>query len=144
MTAGNYCTYFRKTGHMKQNCFKLKNNETRYIHNQPSNGNRERENYDSQVVVFADTAKSEKFTEDIWICDSAACGHYCNFTKDLFNIEEINESITVGNSKSMLATKVGSLKCRIIQVDGSGVDITLHEVKYVPELWINLLALTRN
>ena len=61
----------------------------------------------------------------------------------MFNIEEINESITVGNGKSMMATKVGSLKCRIIQVDGSGIDITLHEVKYVPELWVNLFSINK-
>jgi hypothetical protein len=111
--------------------------ETRYNNNQPSsnnNGNRDRGSHDSQDVVFAATAKNEMSTEDIWICDSGACGHYCNSTKGLFNIEEINESITVCNGKSMMATKVGSLKCRIIQVDGSGLEITLPEVKYVPEL----------
>jgi hypothetical protein len=49
-------------------------------------------------------------------------------------VEEINESITVGNGKIMMATKVGSLKCRDIQLDGSRLDITLHEVKFVLEL----------
>ena len=145
-TAGNYCTYCRKTGHIKLNCLKLKKKETRYNNNQPSsnnNGNRDRGNHDSQDVVFATTAKNEMFTEDIWICDSGACGHYCNSTKGLFNIEEINESITVGNGKSMTATKVGSLKCRIIQVDGSGLEITLNEVKYVPELWVNLFSINK-
>jgi hypothetical protein len=92
-------------------------------------------------VLFAATAKNEMFTEDIWICDSGACGHYCNSTKGLFNIEEINKSITVGNGKSMTVTKVGSLKCRIIQVDGSGLDISLHEVKYVHKLWVNLFSI---
>jgi hypothetical protein len=85
-------------------------------------------------VVFAATAKNEMITEDIWICDIGACGHYCNSTNGLFNIEEINESSTVGNGKSMTATKVGSLKCCTIPIDGSELDITLNEVKYVPEL----------
>jgi hypothetical protein len=49
----------------------------------------------------------------------------------------------VGNGKSMTATKVGSLKCCIIQVDGSGLEITLHEVKYVPELWVNLFSINK-
>jgi Zinc knuckle len=43
-TAGNYCTYCRKTGHIKENCFKLKKKETRYNHNQHNsnnNGNRD-------------------------------------------------------------------------------------------------------
>jgi hypothetical protein len=94
-------------------------------------------------VVFAATAKNEIFTDDIWICDSGAYGHYCNSTKGLFNIEEINECITVGNSNSMAATKFGSLKCCIIQVDGSRLEITLHEVKYVLELWVNLFSINK-
>jgi hypothetical protein len=49
----------------------------------------------------------------------------------------------VGNGKSMTATKVGSLKCFIIQVDGSGLEITLHEVKYVPELRVNLFSINK-
>jgi hypothetical protein len=107
---------------------KLKKKETRYNNNQPSsnnNGNRDRGDHDSQDVVFAAPAKNEMFIEEIWICDSGACGHYCNSTKGLFHIEEINESITVDNGKRMTATKVGSLKCRVIQVDRSGLEITL-------------------
>jgi hypothetical protein len=85
-------------------------------------------------VVFVATSKNEKFTEDIWIYDSGVCGYYCNSSKGLFNIEEIKESITIGNGKSMMAPKVGSLKCRVIQFGDSELDITLHEVKFVPEL----------
>jgi hypothetical protein len=60
----------------------------------------------------------------------------------LFNIEEVNESITVGIGKSMMATKVASLRCCIFQVDGSGLDITLHNL-FVPELWVNLLSISK-
>jgi Zinc knuckle len=83
-TAGNYCTYCRKTGHIKPNCLKLKKKETRYNNNQPSsnnNGNCDRGSHDSQDVVLATTAKNEMFTEDNWICDSGACGYYCNSTR---------------------------------------------------------------
>jgi hypothetical protein len=43
----------------------------------------------------------------------------------------------------MTATKVGDLKCKVIQLDGSSLDVTLYEVKYVPELWINLFSLNK-
>jgi hypothetical protein len=61
----------------------------------------------------------------------------------LFKVERINESITVGNGKSMTATKVGSLKCRVIQVDGLELDITLYKAKYAPELWVNLFSINK-
>jgi hypothetical protein len=42
--------------------------------NNPSkdNGN---QNYESQDVVFTATSKNGKLSDDIWICDSGACGH---------------------------------------------------------------------
>jgi hypothetical protein len=120
-----------------QNCFKLKKKEDRYDHYQAinnNNGNRDRENCDSQEVVFAATSKNEKFKDDICFFDNGSCGHYCNFSKRLFNIEEIKECITVGHGKGMIVPKVGSLKCRIIQVDAFGLDITLHEFKFIPKI----------
>jgi gag-polypeptide of LTR copia-type len=57
-TGGNYCTYCRKTGHIKPNCLKLKKKETQYNNNQTSsnnNGNRDRGSHDSQDVVFAES-----------------------------------------------------------------------------------------
>jgi hypothetical protein len=55
------------------------------------------------------TSNTEKFTDDIWMCDSGACGHYCISDKVLFDVKDINESIKVGNGDIMMATKVGSL-----------------------------------
>jgi hypothetical protein len=85
-------------------------------------------------VVFAATSKNEKFTDDNWICESGAFGHYCNSSKSMLNFEQIKESIMIGNGKSMMATKVGILKCQIIQLD---------EVKFVPELWVNLFSINK-
>jgi hypothetical protein len=42
----------------------------------------------------------------------------------------------------MKATKVGSLKCHVIQRNGSTVYVALNEVKYVPELWLNLFSIS--
>jgi hypothetical protein len=63
-----------------------------------------------------------------------ACGHYCNFKEGLMNIKEISNKITVGNGKTMTATKVVGLKCKVIQLDGSSLDVTLYAVKYVLDL----------
>jgi hypothetical protein len=59
-----------RVGHVKQNCFRLKNNDARYNNNQAgdnNNGNRVLENYSSQDVVLATITKTEKFTDNIWI-----------------------------------------------------------------------------
>jgi hypothetical protein len=53
--------------------------------------------------------KNGTLIDDIWICDSGACGHS---TEGMFNTRDIDEKIAVGNGNSMTATKVGSLKRR--------------------------------
>jgi hypothetical protein len=49
----------------------------------------------------------------------------------------------VGNDNSMTACKVGSLNCCIIHVDGYRLDIALHKVEYVPELFVNLFRIKK-
>jgi hypothetical protein len=38
--------------------------------------------------------------------------------------------------QSIKATKVGSLKRQIFQLDGSSVNVTLNEISYVLKLWM--------
>jgi hypothetical protein len=55
----------------------------------------------------------------------------------------INENIWVGNGNFLTATKIDSLKCRVIQIDGTTVHIILHHVKLVPDLWITLCSINQ-
>jgi hypothetical protein len=61
----------------------------------------------------------------------------------MFNILDIDEKITVGNGEKMVATKVGSLRRRVIQVDGSTLDIVINDVKFLPELCANLFSVNK-
>jgi hypothetical protein len=42
----------------------------------------------------------------------------------------------------MIATKIESLKCRIIQL-GSGLVINLYDVEFASELWVNLFSINK-
>jgi hypothetical protein len=64
-------------------------------------------------------------------------------TEGKLNLQDTDEKITVGNGKRMLAIKVGSLRCRVIQVDGSTLNIIISEVKYVPDLCANLFSMNK-
>jgi hypothetical protein len=61
----------------------------------------------------------------------------------MFNLQDINEKITIGNGEKMLATKVGSLRRCVIQVDGTTLDIVISEVKYLPDLCANLFGMNK-
>jgi hypothetical protein len=68
---------------VKQNCLKLKRKDSRLNntnHNSSGNGNNsnlDRENFESQDMVFAAASDAETFDDDIWICASSASSHYC-------------------------------------------------------------------
>jgi hypothetical protein len=109
-TGTNFCLYCRKPGHDKKRCFKLKKKEGQNDHASNFNGNADWRNYESHDVVFTATSKNEILTDDTWICDSGACGHYRKSDKGLFDFKDINKKITVENGKSMKAIKVGSFK----------------------------------
>jgi hypothetical protein len=97
----------------------------------------------AQDVVPLTTSKKERFIKDIRICDSGACRHCCKYPLGLFNVEEIKESIMVGNGNSIMENKIRSLKYWVVKIDGSRLDITHHEVKIVSELWVNMFSINK-
>jgi hypothetical protein len=107
--------------------------EAQSVHTSNFNCHADPRNYKSQDVVSIATWKNEILTDENWIYGSGACGHHYESDKDFFAVKEINEKITVGNSENMKETKVGSLKCHVVQLKGSSVEVTLKEVNYASE-----------
>jgi hypothetical protein len=62
-------------------------------------------------------SKNTEFSENIWIEDSEASCHYCNNYLGLFNVIYFSEKVMVGNGKTMEATIIGSLRCKVEQVN---------------------------
>jgi hypothetical protein len=75
--------------------------------------------------------------------DSGACDHYCQSVEGLTDVMDIDETITIGNGESMRAKKIGNLKCEVVQVDGNKFAMALYDVKFVPDLCVNLFSLNR-
>jgi hypothetical protein len=92
-------------------------------------------------VVLSSMTKIEDFNNDIWIGDSGASCHYCNNDAALYDYTIICEDITVGNGNVMTATKMGKLRCQILQKNGESLVVTLEDLKFVPDLWINLFSI---
>jgi hypothetical protein len=93
-TGANFCLFYHKRGHDKKSCFKLKKMEAQNGYDSNFKGNAEQRNHKSQDVVFTATSKNKILTDDIWICDSGACGHYCKSDKGLFDVKDNGEKIT--------------------------------------------------
>jgi hypothetical protein len=67
--------------------------------------------------------------------------HYCNGYEGIYEYKTISEEITVGNGNVMIVKKFGKLRCEILQKHGEKLIVTLENVKFVPESWINLLSI---
>jgi hypothetical protein len=59
----------------------------------------------------------------------------------MFDVEMISSPVKIGNGKALTATKLGKMRQTIVQKNGDTEDITLTDVKYVPELWVNLFSM---
>ena len=53
-----------------------------------------------------------------------------------------DEEVTIGNGKTLKATKIGKISRMVKQRDGTSTRVTF-EAKFVPELWVNLFSLTK-
>jgi hypothetical protein len=133
---GAYCTYCRQPGHIKSDCFKLKNkfNRNKGASNNDGQGHR---NFNPNDATFTTITMINNFSSDMWILDSGASCHYCQSAEGLTNIKKIYESIKIGNGDSLKSTKIGNLKCEVTQVNGEKLTITLNCVKYVQRLCVN-------
>jgi hypothetical protein len=77
----------------------------------------------------------------IWTGDNGASCHYGNSEEVIYNFTTISEEITVGNGNKMLAKKVGSLRCTVQPKNGDKFVVILQNVKFVPDLWVNLFGI---
>ena len=92
-------------------------------------------------VILSSTENNGDIDHEIWIGDSGASCHFCNHDDGLYDCADISEEITVGNGNVMLAKKIGKLRCGVLQKNGEKLIVTLENVKFVPDLWINLFSI---
>jgi hypothetical protein len=55
----------------------------------------------------------------------------------------MSEEKTVGTSNKMLAKKVGSLRCTVQQKNEENFLVVIKDVRFVPELWVNLFSISK-
>jgi hypothetical protein len=82
-------------------------------------------------------------SSSIFLGDSGASTHMGNEDEGMYDIQDINDPVTVGNGKVLRATKVGKLRRTVHQMDGSTLDVVLPDYKFVPGLHANLFSITK-
>ena len=86
---------------------------------------------------------NDEILKNTWIADSGASTHMGNSDVGMTNVREVNSPVQIGNGKTLRATKIGDKHMTVLSKDGTMTDIVLKDYKYVPDLWVNLFAVTK-
>jgi hypothetical protein len=81
--------------------------------------------------------------QHLWIADSGASCHMTCSNDGMFDCTAVDDHIKIGDGTYIKAVKVGSKNVLVKQPDGTMAKITIMNVKYVPDLWVNLFSLTQ-
>ena len=125
------CFHCNKVGHLKKNCFALKNLSK--AENPESNVASTSTGFTSEVLNVSDIS-----CHDNWILDTGCSFHMCP-NKDWFSDFKLveNESVFMGNNAICEVHGIGSIDLRL----DNGNLVTLTAVRYIPDLKRNLISL---
>ena len=84
-----------------------------------------------------------RFDENTFLGDTGASTHMVGVDDGLYDCEDIDEAVVIGDGKELKATKLGKLKRTVMQADGRTMDIVLEEVKLVPGLDMPLFGILK-
>ena len=139
------CYHCGRSGHLKRNCFQLKNKSNN------SNNSNHANTVQSQndiVLVARNFATVEELNvagaNDLWIADSGASVHMCH-EKKLFNnfVETTSSSVEIGDGTALPAKGEGDVLLKMILPNNKIQKVTLKNVLYVPDLNHNLLSVSQ-
>jgi hypothetical protein len=91
-----------------------------------------------QVVTSTDSNKPIMF-----IGDTGATMHMVCTLRGMIDLIPMEIPIKVGNKETMKSKYRGTFIGEVIQKNGDKLEIKLNNVLYVPELWINLISVTK-
>jgi Reverse transcriptase (RNA-dependent DNA polymerase) len=145
-----YCTYCKRNNHTVDFCWKKKADEGK------TNIKSDKDNDKSRAAVMmiaisrnevemlmSTTDGPQSLTFNTFICDSGASCHMRNSLDGMTDLEPHEQPITVGNNETMYSSYIGKFHGTIIQQDGKRLDLVLNDVLYIPDLWLNLISVTK-
>jgi len=130
------CTYCQKYGHREADCRKKIADER---------ANTTSDVAETVLMALEDDVVlgiSDKICKDeaIWIADTGATSHMTNNLEGMYDITDTTSGVRLGDGKVISSVKTGKLNGIFQQKDGTKMEVTLQNVKYVPNLSCNLFS----
>lgn len=136
------CYYCNGEGHLKRNCILYRHHlEEQRVNNNVKNDNNE-VNKDNDKDS-ARVARMNQWYSDFCI-DSGASSHLCNqldLFEDFTDVDSRKVFLADGNSVEILGK--GTINIKVYPKNSPSLDVTIHEVLYVPELEENLISVKK-
>lgn len=128
------CTYCQKKGHTAEQCWKKQKDDKK------AKGSESADIALTSISVDDIVLSAIVKDKDFFLFDSGATSHMTNSEDGLLNTRAIDRDVQVGNGEIVKATKIGSLKTTLEDVNGKKVSVLLNDVSFVPDLKFNLLS----
>ncbi len=90
------------------------------------------------MVLVANDKK--KLDANTWIADSGASTYMYNSLEGMFDLDDTNLFILVGDGKSMSTAKVEKFRGHIVDLEGNSMAIVLTNVSHVLELMVDFFT----
>ena len=78
-----------------------------------------------------------------FLCDTGASCHLTNSLEGMSDMVKSDCQIKIGSGKQLSSKIVGTKNMVITHKDGSTMDITLENCRYVPDLWVSLFSVNK-
>lgn len=102
----------------------------------------DKEDVGQSFVSFVCLSASYSLDSNEWIIDSGASQHMTNRNDWMKNGREVNDNVTIANDSKLCVKRIGNVELKL-EIDNGCVSLKIHDVLYVPELFTNLLSVSR-
>ena len=144
-----FCNYCKRSGHLRNECFFLKNSKNNESNKNTQNNNLKdnktstvkRATEDDKKEVLFSTARGCK---DDWFIDSAATSHICSNELFFEKIDfSINETVFLANGDKVCSSGIGFGYLDCVNKEGLVTKIKVTDVLFIPKIEGNLLSVKK-
>jgi len=133
------CSWCGKVGHIEKFCWAKKKGQPKVEGEAANFGNSNNGGASPGICLLITQHDSDVLDDDIWIADSGASSHMTYSKDGMFDIEEVEEQVTLGNNHVVQGLMRGKLQVQLDTMDDK-TTVQLTNVLYVPELCYNLFS----
>ena len=83
------------------------------------------------------------FKKHLWLDDNGASCHDTNDAAGLFNCRFLHSYLKISSGKHLYSSTIGKKRALIVQVNGSTLDLILHDCMYFLDVYLSCFSITK-